>query len=77
VVLVLPAIFYDALQPLVISLNNFFIFAVFRPVIDPIASIFHRMLCWGRSDASNDAQGYTLGGEPLPGSDPIEASRRR
>lgn len=50
---------------------------VFRPVIDPIASIFHRMLCWGRSDASNDAQGYTLGGEPLPGSDPIEASRRR
>ncbi|KAL6569058.1 Rhomboid-like protein 19 [Orobanche gracilis] len=36
-----------------------------RPVIDPIASIFHRMLC-GRSDASNDAQGYALGGEPLP-----------
>ncbi|KAI4351280.1 hypothetical protein L6164_005656 [Bauhinia variegata] len=47
-----------------------------RPVIDPIASIFHRILC-GRSDASNDAQGYTLGGAPLPGSDPIEASRRR
>ncbi|KAH1230419.1 Rhomboid-like protein 19 [Glycine max] len=47
-----------------------------RPVIDPIASIFHRMLC-GRLDASNDAQGYTLRGEPLPGSDPIEASRRR
>ncbi|KAK7279668.1 hypothetical protein RJT34_24724 [Clitoria ternatea] len=47
-----------------------------RPVIDPIASIFHRMLC-GRSAASNDAQGYTLGSEPLPGSDSIEASRRR
>ncbi|KAK7277314.1 hypothetical protein RIF29_18465 [Crotalaria pallida] len=47
-----------------------------RPVIDPIASIFHRMLC-GRSDASNDAQGYGLGNEPLPGSDSIEASRRR
>ncbi|EXB80096.1 hypothetical protein L484_013422 [Morus notabilis] len=47
-----------------------------RPVIDPIATIFHRMLC-GRSEASNDAQGYTLGGAPLPGSDPIEASRRR
>ncbi|RZB44508.1 Rhomboid-like protein 19, partial [Glycine soja] len=46
-----------------------------RPVIDPIASIFHRML-FGR-DASDDAQGYTLRGEPLPGSDPIEASRRR
>ncbi|XP_054805024.1 rhomboid-like protein 19 isoform X2 [Prosopis cineraria] len=47
-----------------------------RPIIDPIASIFHRMLC-GRYDASNNAQGPTLGGEPLPGSDPSEASRRR
>ncbi|KAF7811779.1 rhomboid-like protein 19 [Senna tora] len=47
-----------------------------RPLIDPIASIFHRMLC-GRSEASNSTQGYTLGSEPLPGSDPIEASRRR
>ncbi|XP_041000336.1 rhomboid-like protein 19 [Juglans microcarpa x Juglans regia] len=47
-----------------------------RPVIDPIASIFRRMLC-GRTEASNEAQGYTLGGASLPGSDPIEASRRR
>ncbi|GLT70113.1 hypothetical protein SLA2020_422110 [Shorea laevis] len=47
-----------------------------RPVIDPIASIFHRMLC-GRSEASAEAHGHTLGGAPLPGSDPIEASRRR
>ncbi|XP_015877153.3 rhomboid-like protein 19 [Ziziphus jujuba] len=47
-----------------------------RPIIDPIATIFHRMLC-GRSEDSTDAQGYTLGGAPLPGSDPIEASRRR
>lgn len=47
-----------------------------RPVIDPIASIFHRLLC-GRSEASEEAHGYTLGGAPLPGSDPIEASRRR
>ncbi|XVF83257.1 hypothetical protein PTKIN_Ptkin16aG0472100 [Pterospermum kingtungense] len=47
-----------------------------RPIIDPIASIFHRMLC-GKSEASTDAQGYTLGGASLPGSDPIEASRRR
>ncbi|KAG6734501.1 hypothetical protein I3842_01G275700 [Carya illinoinensis] len=47
-----------------------------RPVIDPIASIFHRMLC-GRTEASAEAQGHTLGGAPLPGSDPIEASRRR
>ncbi|KAF4361878.1 hypothetical protein G4B88_009250 [Cannabis sativa] len=47
-----------------------------RPVIDPIATIFHRMLC-GRSEAADNAQGYTVGGNPLPGSDPIEASRRR
>lgn len=47
-----------------------------RPVIDPISSIFHRMLC-GRTEASDEAQGHTLGGAPLPGSDPIEASRRR
>ncbi|KAL3598779.1 hypothetical protein D5086_006697 [Populus alba] len=47
-----------------------------RPVIDPIASIFHRMLC-GRFETSIEAHGYTLGGAPLPGSDPIEASRRR
>lgn len=48
----------------------------FRPLIDPIASIFHQMLC-GRSEASNEARGYTVGTAPLPGSDPIEASRRR
>ncbi|KAE9592471.1 hypothetical protein Lalb_Chr19g0129631 [Lupinus albus] len=49
---------------------------ILRPVIDPIASIFHRMLC-GRFDASSDAEGYALGSQPLPGSDSIEASRRR
>ncbi|XP_026413019.1 rhomboid-like protein 19 [Papaver somniferum] len=49
-----------------------------RPVIDPIASIFGRLLC-GRSEASTDAKGYMLGGggAALPGSDPAEASRRR
>ncbi|XP_044507517.1 rhomboid-like protein 19 [Mangifera indica] len=47
-----------------------------RPVINPIASIFHRMLC-GRSEGSSDGHGYTLGDAPLPGSDPIEATRRR
>lgn len=47
-----------------------------RPVIDPIASIFDRMLC-GRSEASIDGRGYTVGSTPLPGSDPIEATRRR
>ncbi|KAK4279694.1 hypothetical protein QN277_011432 [Acacia crassicarpa] len=61
--------------------NDDFAFSTFfpeflRPVIDPIASIFHRMLC-GRSDSSENPQGHTLGDEPLPGSDPSEASRRR
>nr|GME00894.1 rhomboid-like protein 19 [Ipomoea batatas] len=49
-----------------------------RPVIDPIAAIFDRMLCGKRSEASNEETGYTLGvATLLPGSDPIEASRRR
>ncbi|XP_058094427.1 rhomboid-like protein 19 [Magnolia sinica] len=47
-----------------------------RPVLDPIASVFDRMLCRG-SKISNEAKGHTLGGTPLPGSDPIAASRRR
>ncbi|KAF5191584.1 Rhomboid-like protein [Thalictrum thalictroides] len=47
-----------------------------RPVIDPIASIFDRLLC-GRSRVSDEADGYTVGSAPLPGSDPVEASRRR
>ncbi|KAA8539334.1 hypothetical protein F0562_026026 [Nyssa sinensis] len=47
-----------------------------RPVIDPIASIFDRLFC-GRCRTSDEARGYTLGGAPLPGSDSIEASRRR
>ncbi|KAJ6690430.1 hypothetical protein OIU85_006671 [Salix viminalis] len=47
-----------------------------RPIIDPIASIFHRMLC-GRFETSTEDHGDTLGGAPLPGSDPIEATRRR
>lgn len=47
-----------------------------RPVLDPIGSVFDRILC-GRSDTSAESRGQTLGGFPLPGSDPIEASRRR
>lgn len=49
---------------------------VLRPVIDPIASVLDRLLC-GRSRTLNEAKGDTLGGAPLPGSDAIEASRRR
>ncbi|KAK2990471.1 hypothetical protein RJ640_006269 [Escallonia rubra] len=47
-----------------------------RPVIDPIASVFDRIFC-GRSEGSDDERGHTLGGAPLPGSDSVEASRRR
>ncbi|KAG5088852.1 hypothetical protein JHK86_001464 [Glycine max] len=63
------------------DLSEDFAFSTFPPeflrlVIDPIASIFHRMLN-GRYDASNDGQGNNMESEPLPGSDSIEASRRR
>lgn len=44
-------------------------------MLDPIASIFHRLLC-GRSERA-DARGQTLDTTPLPGSDSIEANRRR
>ncbi|XP_047324499.1 rhomboid-like protein 19 [Impatiens glandulifera] len=47
-----------------------------RPVIDPIASVFHRILC-GRDGTSGEDREYILGVTDLPGSDPIEASRRR
>ncbi|KAK1309417.1 hypothetical protein QJS10_CPA09g01732 [Acorus calamus] len=47
-----------------------------RPVLDPIASVFDRLFC-GRSEMTTESKGQTLGGAPLPGSDPIEASRRR
>ncbi|TVU37454.1 hypothetical protein EJB05_10770 [Eragrostis curvula] len=46
-----------------------------RPVLDPIASILHRLFC-GRSDRS-DSRGQALDTSPLPGSDTIEANRRR
>ncbi|KAL4575180.1 hypothetical protein LXL04_022022 [Taraxacum kok-saghyz] len=47
-----------------------------RPLIDPIASLFHQMMC-GRSEGSIEARGYTVGSVALSGSDSIEASRRR
>ncbi|KQK14902.1 rhomboid-like protein 19 [Brachypodium distachyon] len=46
-----------------------------RPVLDPIASIFHRLLC-GRTDRA-DARGHALDTSSLPGSDSTEANRRR
>lgn len=48
-----------------------------RPVISPIATILERIFCGRRSEISQEVRGYTLGGTSLPGSDPIEASRRR
>ncbi|ERN15955.1 rhomboid-like protein 19 [Amborella trichopoda] len=47
-----------------------------RPVIDPVGSVCERLFC-GRSEVSTEGNGHILGGAPLPGSDPIEASRRR
>ncbi|KAG8390637.1 hypothetical protein BUALT_Bualt01G0104200 [Buddleja alternifolia] len=50
---------------------------VLRPVIDPIATIFERMLCGRRSESLTESGAYTSGGASLPGPDTIEASRRR
>ncbi|KAL0340753.1 UNVERIFIED_CONTAM: Rhomboid-like protein 19 [Sesamum radiatum] len=49
----------------------------YLPVIDPLATIFERLLCGRRSESSDEPRGYTLGVASLPGSDPVEASRRR
>ncbi|KAL8052153.1 hypothetical protein ABFX02_06G194500 [Erythranthe guttata] len=48
---------------------------ILRPAIDPVATIFERMLCGKRPESDED--GYTLGGSSLSGSDSVEASRRR
>ncbi|KAG0474560.1 hypothetical protein HPP92_014246 [Vanilla planifolia] len=48
-----------------------------RPVLDPIASLFDRMFCGRKHHALSEPADSALGGDPLPGSDPIEASRRR
>ena len=46
-----------------------------RPILDPIASIFHKLFC-GRS-ARPEGTGQTLDGSQFPGSGSIEANRRR
>ncbi|PKA47660.1 hypothetical protein AXF42_Ash014437 [Apostasia shenzhenica] len=48
-----------------------------RPILDPIGSIFDKIFCGRRLQTSIESRGLALGGDPLPGSDPIEASRRR
>ncbi|GJN07829.1 hypothetical protein PR202_ga25695 [Eleusine coracana subsp. coracana] len=56
------------------SFSSFFP-AFLRPVLDPVASIFDRLLC-GRSQRP-EATGHTLDGSQFPGSGSIEANRRR
>ncbi|CAN6319934.1 unnamed protein product [Urochloa humidicola] len=46
-----------------------------RPILDPIASIFHKLFCGG--SARSEGTGHTLDGSQLPGSGSIEANRRR
>ncbi|URE16150.1 serine threonine-protein kinase [Musa troglodytarum] len=48
-----------------------------RPVLDPIASVFHWVFCGRISDSSADTRGDTLDGSPMPGSDSVDAIRRR
>ncbi|WOL08082.1 hypothetical protein Cni_G16834 [Canna indica] len=48
-----------------------------RPVLDPIASLFHLTFCGGSSESSGELGDHTYDGYPLPGSDSIEAIRRR
>lgn len=47
-----------------------------RPILDPVASIFDRVLC-GRTRNSGESADGSLDASHLPGSDPIEAMRRR
>ncbi|KAI4384035.1 hypothetical protein MLD38_009807 [Melastoma candidum] len=47
-----------------------------RPVIDPIATLFGRLLC-GKREIQPEFDDHDMSSNPLPGSDPIEASRRR
>eukprot|EP01018_Ginkgo_biloba_P031033 Gb_00318 [translate_table: standard] len=46
-----------------------------RPIVDAIALICEKIFCGGSQTASEG--GDVLSGMPLPGSDPVEASRRR
>ncbi|KAL3687799.1 hypothetical protein R1sor_014108 [Riccia sorocarpa] len=51
---------------------------VFSPVVKPIAGVCGKVCCGKRAqDAEAQDSVYVLGGKPLPGSDPAEATRRR
>lgn len=47
-----------------------------RPFINPISAIFEKIFCWQRGPIFDEGPGVELG-KPLPGSDAVEASRRR
>lgn len=47
------------------------------PAVNVVAVVFERIFC-GRSKLSDElSNGYAYKEKPLPGSDPIDASRRR
>eukprot|EP00245_Coleochaete_scutata_P007092 TRINITY_DN2214_c0_g2_i1.p1 TRINITY_DN2214_c0_g2~~TRINITY_DN2214_c0_g2_i1.p1 ORF type:complete len:335 (-),score=59.00 TRINITY_DN2214_c0_g2_i1:148-1152(-) len=49
-----------------------------RPVVRTVATLFARLFCFRRQRAaSDDDSAAVLNSKPLPGSDPIEATRRR
>lgn len=48
---------------------------IMRPIVDAIALVCEKIFCGGSQRISEE--GDAVGGMPLPGSDPIEASRRR
>lgn len=48
-----------------------------RPLVRPICLICEKLLCGRALRLDDPRQGHLLGGTPLPGSDPVEASRRR
>ncbi|KAL1532193.1 Rhomboid-like protein 19 [Salvia divinorum] len=48
-----------------------------RPLIDPAATIFERMLCGRRLEPSQATKDYSFADTALPGPESLEASRRR
>ncbi|GAQ91651.1 hypothetical protein KFL_008260030 [Klebsormidium nitens] len=50
---------------------------VVRPAIRPVTTILSKIFCGRRSAEGEEGTGHILGGKPLPGSDPAEATRRR
>jgi len=49
----------------------------FRNLINPISAVFEKMFCGQRSQQTSVEGPSDESGKPLPGSDSVEASRRR